>query len=61
MLRQKNIHDFMQALNQRVQLGQILSEELFEFCTVPSICQNMILKSPTYKLKKYLVKIEYLC
>ena len=32
----------MQALNQRVQLGQILSEELFEFCTFPSIWQDMI-------------------
>ena len=32
----------MQALNQRIQLGQILSEELFEFCTVPSIWQDMI-------------------
>ena len=32
----------MQALNQRVQMGQILSEELFEFSTVPSIWQDMI-------------------
>ena len=59
MLRQKNIHDFMQALNQRVQLGKILSEESFEFCTAPTIWQDMIFNyQDSYKLMKYLVKIE---